>query len=143
MSRTASDVASILYRHLKESALFSDEKAPNGILCRDQRPANSMKEDVVINVVELDEGHPVQKGTAEIFIYVPNLENKTVTPVDKSMPNSYRLQYLNTLASQALKGQYLEMCHIGVFKHLPCEQDGENHQHYAKFIVEFHGPNLD
>lgn len=94
--RTALDQNTFFYQLLDASAL---KTAINGGIYKDEKPANSKKEDVVINTVTLGTG-TLQRGVSNINIYVPKLSN--------GLPNHARFNALVAIAATILEEGYAE-----------------------------------
>lgn len=139
MSKTSLEVVNILYQRVKNGILFSDAKKPNGGLYKFQRPANSVKEDVIINSLPIDRS-AVQQGVLNVNTFVPNL----VIGSDNSQPNTARLTELAVLFNQAL-GEGNEVSDIVGDYIFNIQQDNifsdTNNQHYINFRIEFYSPN--
>ncbi|WP_133575172.1 hypothetical protein [Pedobacter metabolipauper] len=135
----------MLYQHITHSELFSDVKKPNGKLCKIQRPANSDREDVVINGLGLDR-EEVQEGVFNVNVYVPNLKYPFGHPSfgDKSQPDTGRILYLNNLTNTAL-GTGEEIWNEAGTCCFNVQQDNvfedSNNQHYINFRIEFYITN--
>jgi hypothetical protein len=146
MSLTSIEVVNVLYQHIKNSVLFSDAKKPNGELKKYQRPANSQKEDVVINGLP-NNREVVQEGVLNINIFVKNLDPTQIPSLngDTSQPDTGRLLYLSKLANQAL-GSGNEVWNTDGSWCFKLQQDytepdeGTN-QHYINIRIEFYSIN--
>lgn len=137
-SKTSFDVVNILYSHVKNSILFADMKKASGGLYKFQRPANSIKEDVVINSLSVNR-EEVQQGIVNVNIHVPNL----IISGDSSQPNTKRLDELSDLFQQAFEGEIWEANGQYEFN---IQQDilfqDSNNQHYINFRIEFNSINI-
>lgn len=138
MSRTGLDVVDIIRNYLALSGLMTDTLKPNGGLYKFQRPQNSVKEDVVVNLLVQARGQ-VQQGVINVNIHVPNLSLPT-NPVDNTQPNVPRLKYLTGLANAALEEVYGDDYNFEV------QQDNlfadENNQHYSNIRITFTSINI-
>jgi len=132
--KTSLDVVDILRAYLSTSVLMTDPLKPNGILCKFQRPFNSVKEDVVINSLVQGRGQ-ISEGVLNVNIFVLNLSFTAGGVVDNTQPNVPRLKYLLGLASEAMSEVF------GLDYNFEVQQDNifpdTNNQHYVNLKVEF------
>jgi hypothetical protein len=143
MSKTALDAATILYRHLAASVLFSDAAKPSGELWLYQRPQGSRTEDVVINSLGMSRDG-IQQGVLNVNAYVPNLERtQPGGEKDRTLPNTRRLTELSNLLNQALRetwapdgGYVFQVQQDQVFP-------DTNQQHFVNFRIEFRAVNFE
>lgn len=103
---TGQDQVNIVFDHLKNTDFRS---AINGVMTKNNRVTNSVKEDIVINsLATLNE--QLQTGIVNVNIHVPNLVF-TLSPeqgggIDQSIPNHDRINQLTQLAIPHLKDQW-------------------------------------
>ena len=91
---TTLEIATILFSRVNNSVL---KTAINGGVYKDQRPTDSNKEDIVVNVVTSD-AEMIQRAVGNVNIHVPALSN--------GMPNHLRFTLLTELATPVLKEGY-------------------------------------
>lgn len=143
-TKTASEAVKYLAKILPNTILMQDAGKPNGGIYKFSRPQNSTKEDVVINILGLTRD-AVQEGLLVINIFVPNrvAYDEVTDTTDLSLPDTARIDYLNTLADQALK-QIWEVNGDYVYEF---QQDtileDENNQHFISIRVEFNSQSLN
>lgn len=94
---TTIDLEDLLYQHLKAGAL--DTATTGGLYKRDM-PINSIKEDVVINSLPVN-NLQLQTGLVNVNIHVPNL-TVTQNSVSQKISNTVRLKQLANLAISEL-----------------------------------------
>ena len=137
--KTGLEVVDIVRNYLNASGLMTDLTKPNGGLYKFQRPLNSAKEDVVVNLLTQGRGQ-VADGMVNVNIYVPNLSLTSSGVVDQTQPNTARLKYLSGLASNALDEVY------GTDYNFSVQQDNlfqdDNNQHYVNLRVSFTSINI-
>ncbi len=95
---TTLDISVILFKRLNESLVL--KSSLSGGIFRDARPANSPKEDVVVNVVTSDTGS-AQRGVANVNIHVPSIVTGT-----GMQPNHLRIKALTDIVTPLLKDVY-------------------------------------
>lgn len=132
---TGIEIVDALRDYLAGSALMTDEKKPNGGLYKFQRPFNSKKEDVVINLLTQGRG-TVAEGMVNVNIHVPNLSLNLGGVIDNTQPDTARLRYLTRLASDVLNDVWFTDYAFEV------QQDNlfedTNSSHYANLRIEFY-----
>ncbi len=69
--KTVFDINGILFRLLKDGTSIN-----GGVYVEDDRPDNSVREDIVVNSIKLEQDALPQIGTSNINIYVPDKEVK-------------------------------------------------------------------
>jgi hypothetical protein len=93
MMRTAIDQTTILFKVVDGSPL---KTAITGSVYKDQKPANSLLEDIVVNSVTLSGSESlIQRGVANVNIHLPNLSN--------GLPNHVRIKQLEDIATPLLE----------------------------------------
>lgn len=138
---TSLEAVDILYRYLNDSELMTGKRKPNGGLYKNQRPLNSVSEDVVINALPLDR-EQLQYGIINVNIHVPNLIIKSGKQVDNTQPDYARLAELAGIASTLLDEVWHEQADYEFnvqSDHLLQDTDSS---WYVNFRVEFRSVNL-
>lgn len=140
MKRTSLDAINILYLFIAGSELMTGIHKPNGGLYKQQRPINSVQEDVVINSITLNHLQ-VQSGVLNVNIHVPNLALAMAGIVDTTQPNFARLTQLGAIASGLLNcvwepsGEWtFEVQQDNIFEDV-------NNQYYLNFRINFYSRN--
>lgn len=127
--RTNIEVIDLIYQILKPL-----EEGLSGGIYKIQRPANSNKEDIVINSLILASGD-IQKGTFNINIHVPDLlirfKNQT-----QNQPDLKRLKELNKLVKSKIDEIYNEDYNLFVlWENTLKDIDAKNH--YINIRIQF------
>jgi len=94
IDQTILDFADELYRRLNIPAI---NNIISGKVYKDERPADSLLEDIVINAVTGDM-EMIQRSVLNVNAHVPNLSNK--------MPNNARLKVITNVLSAILTEGY-------------------------------------
>lgn len=100
MIHTDIDIKDGLYAWLKGGTLAG---MVSGSLYKDKRPLNSTKEDIIISVLARDAGSQIQRATANVNIYIPDIRRGS-----ESVENQPRLR---EVAEQA--ASEMEYAHFG------------------------------
>ena len=134
--RTTSDVESILYEHIKGSAL---DLACNGGIWPGDRADGSELEDIVINSIAITSG-TIQYAVANVNIYVKDVAVPGSS--NHNIKDSGRIKVLSDLAVtllEEIRGDYYDFWFEsqGVF------QESAIGQHYINFRIDFTFYNLD
>lgn len=127
--RTNIEVIDLIYQILKPL-----EEGLSGGIYKIQRPANSNKEDIVINSLILASGD-IQKGTFNINIHVPDLlirfKNQT-----QNQPDLKRLKELNKLVKSKIDEIYNKDYNLFVlWENTLKDIDAKNH--YINIRIQF------
>lgn len=107
--KTVSECKDMIYQKIAASPL---KTAISGEICKDRRPQNSDKENIVIGMIDLSDGS-VQQGTINVNIYVPD-KDVTINGRVQKQPNGPRLRELSRMALNVLKEIYFEDCSFWV-----------------------------
>lgn len=127
--RTNIEVIDLIYQILKPL-----EEGLSGGIYKIQRPANSNKEDIVINSLILASGD-IQKGTFNINIHVPDLLIKLENQV-QNQPDLKRLKELNKLVKSKIDEIYNEDYNLFViWENTLKDIDAKNH--YINIRIQF------
>lgn len=92
--KTTATVTTILYQLISASSLAA---AITGKVRKGQRPANSEKEDIVINCLPID-NEPLQRCVVNVNIYVPPYRVKE-NGMETDEPDFARLETLQSIAA--------------------------------------------
>ncbi|CVK17257.1 hypothetical protein Ga0061079_1344 [Apibacter mensalis] len=127
--RTNIEVIDLIYQILKPL-----EEGLSGGIYKIQRPANSNKEDIVINSLILASGD-IQKGTFNINIHVPDLLIKFKNQT-QNQPDLKRLKELNKLVKSKIDEIYNEDYNLFVlWENTLKDIDAKNH--YINIRIQF------
>lgn len=128
--RTDIDVIDLLYKLLKPiSANLS------GGIYKFQRPADSNKEDIVINSLPLASGD-IQNGNFNVNIHVPDL-NLNINKKNQKQPNTKRLNELSKLVSERVDEVYNEDYNIWIEWEYTLKDIEIADNHYKNFRIKF------
>lgn len=135
---TGLEILSIVHAHLSGSQLMTDTIKPNGELCLMDRPLDSEKEDVVINLLTNSLEVDVSECILNVNVFVPNLVlTFSNGNVDRSQPDFGRLKYLGKLAVASLR----DVWHSDGTYTFTVQQEtvfpDKGNQHYLNIRVEF------
>jgi hypothetical protein len=133
---TTSQIIDILFAKLKSSALAS---SITGGIYKLRRPADSKKEDVVINCLPASNTQ-LQKVIANVNIHVPDL-NITLNSQPDTAPHMIRLEALGIMASDILADNWTDSLNYDVQQEVIIE-DREAGDHYINIRIEFFIENL-
>lgn len=136
--RTTLDIENILFSFLKASSLASEI---NGGIYKRQRPAQSSKEDVVINCLPVS-NRQLQDAVANVNIHVPNVTVQRDGITDQSHADHPRLNELATLAWQLLDDQFNPLGYTFHVQQQILIQDEDAGDHYVNIRIEFYSVNL-
>ncbi|OQA66932.1 MAG: hypothetical protein BWY38_01642 [Ignavibacteria bacterium ADurb.Bin266] len=98
--KTTFDTDSILFLLLKGSPV--DSEITGGIYVGDDRPDDSVKEDIVINSITLSQESLPQIGTSNVNIYVPD-KNVKIGGKQQLKANRARLKQLSEIVMKTLR----------------------------------------
>ncbi len=99
------DTDTILYRILRDSPV--KEALTGDIYYEGDRPADSDKEDIVINTVTLTQDYHPQIGESNVNVYVAD-NIITVDGKQQRIPNRVRLKTLTAMVIQAIRESRIE-----------------------------------
>lgn len=124
----------LLHTALTGSSL---DAAISGAVYQLKRPVESDKEDVVINSLPVS-GEQLQRGVANVNIYVPDLKLK-IGGKPQTMPDMARLDALTELATPILEQRYRANNGGYVFRIASTQliEEVETQQHYVNIRVDF------
>lgn len=128
---TTFDITNIIYLALTDAGF---EAEITGEVCKDERRANSDKEDVVINCLPVLNDQ-VQLATVNVNIYVPDIESKS-NNVSQYLPNHKRLSELANKAKEILEEVYSDEYDYSIQQQGTPKEDAI-HQHYVNLRIEF------
>jgi hypothetical protein len=131
--KTTFDTDSILYGILFHSPV---KNAINGgIYVGDDRPEDSMKEDIVVNSVDLTQDCLPQTGTSNVNIYVPDA-NVNIGGKQQLQANRIRLKTLSEKTMDVLRG-----AKVAGVKLIPANQtilaETSVKQHYVNIRIDW------
>lgn len=142
MSYSSIEIVNVLNQTIANSVLMSDAQKPNGSIYKDERPAGSLLEDLVVLALSFDR-EDVQQGVLKLNIYVPNLVFPD-RPEDKYLPDTVRMLYLSRLANTALgEGEEIwdpsgKFCFEILMDKI---EHNETREHYVSFDIQFYAIN--
>jgi len=125
--KTTFDILTILYKALDGSALKS---AISGGIHKLSRPTGSKVEDVVINSLPITGGQ-LQRGTANVNIYVPDKE----TGHDRG-PDTLRMATLSQIALTAIQDHYSQTYAFWVVNQHDFAEP-ETRTHYVNLRIDY------
>lgn len=99
------DIDDLLYKLLKAAVTKGDIKISGGIYDEDDRPDDSVKEDITVNTIEAGHDKP-QTATSNINIYVPDQHLK-IKNVAQYKKNKERLRVIGDSITALLDAQNL------------------------------------
>lgn len=84
----------------------------SGEIYKDYRPAGSVKEDIVINSITINNTF-FQTGVFNVNCYVPYLKMK-INSIDQNVQNETRLIAINNAVKPLLENRYTNRCNIDI-----------------------------
>lgn len=128
--KTAIDTDGILF-----GLLNGKTSIKGGCYCGDERPENSMEEDIVVNTIDLAQDCLPQIGTSNINIYTPDKTKK----IKGKMQVSANRTRLNALANEVL--QIVRDAKIEGLKMIPGNMtvmyEQNTHQHFINIRIDW------
>lgn len=96
----------------------------SGSIYKDKRPAGSVKEDIVINSISMDNSF-LQDGVFNVNFYVPML-SVSIGGTTQYMPNNNRMAEISKAASQVLDNVFKPEYNLTIVNHNTFEVEAEN-----------------
>lgn len=138
MKKTVAEVTQIGYDLVKGSPL---EGAISGTLRKGDRPANSDKEDVTVNVLPID-NEQLQQCVVNVNVFVPNFKVEE-NEVQTDQPDYARLQTLSRIAADLFS-------HVRKVQEWQIElelqsivKDQDSHSHFINNRLRFQAYNIE
>lgn len=128
--RTNIDVLDLIFKTIQ-----SLQACLTGGIYKLQRPANSNKEDIVINSLILSTGD-IQKGTYNLNIHVPDLIIKYKNQI-QNQPNLKRLNKLNELVRNKIDEIYNEDYNLYIVWENTLKDVDTANNHYINIRIQF------
>lgn len=136
--KTGFTAVDVIFDKLKSGTLVSEI---NGEIYKDRRAANSIKEDVVINCITLNNTQ-LQQGVVNVNIHVPNLSIKKNKVIDDSQPDRSRLNALANIALDDLTETYGTDYNFNVQQAPLLIRDESGGDHYVNIRLDFFAINI-
>ena len=95
----------------------------SGGIYRDKRPAGSVKEDIVINSIAMDNSF-LQDGVFNVNCYVPMLFKK-INSIDQYLPNNIREEAISQAVYPLLEKVFRPQFNLAVVNHNSFTEDTE------------------
>ena len=131
--KTSFDTDAILYGILSRSPLKA--ALSGGIYVGDDRPADSMAEDVVINTITLTQEYHPQQGVSNVNVYVSDKAVR-IGAKEQFVADRVRLKMLTDIAVQALREAHVTGLAIIVESQTVLPADGIR-QHFTNIRVSW------
>lgn len=135
---TTFDIEEVLWKKLDGTS--SVKNAITGKIRKRERPANSEKEDIVVNSLPAS-SRQLQVTIANVNIFVPD---KTITEngIQEKVPDTARMKVLTDIVVNLLKdvtdGDYnYEVQQVGMF------EDPDSNSHFVNIRINFYAINLN
>ena len=101
----------------------------SGKIYKDKRPADSQKEDIVINSLTMT-NHFLQNGVFNVNYYVPMIEIKANNGIVQKQKNAKRLKEISDAVYSALSEVWEEEFNLEVVNHQEFEEDNCNYYNF-------------
>ena len=134
--KTTFEVSDLIYGIVNVPAVTS---VITGKVYKDQRPADSKKEDVVINCLPISVDQ-FQQATVNVNVYVNDLDVK-IDGVPQRMPNHSRLKQLSVIAT-GLLAKYFGTEQIFKITSQSLIKENTLSQHYINIRIEYKNTNF-
>lgn len=135
--KTTLDIEEVLWKFLNNSSLKS---SINGGIYKVKRPAGSLKEDIVVNSLPVN-NLQLQSAVVNVNIHVPNRTFKSGDVLDASQPNHARLKVLGNAAVAILVDQWDTDYNFDVQQQNLFE-DEDGNSHYINIRLDFFSINI-
>lgn len=129
------DTDAILFKILKQSTEITSAITGGIYSGDDGRPDNSLKEDIVVNTIDITQENLPQLGAGNVNIHVPDM-TVTIGGVQQKKANNARLLLLTKLVVDALKAAYIEGAALVVTNQTTLAQK-EISQHYTNIRLDW------
>lgn len=133
--KTSIDFDSILFKLLNDSDLKSATGLTGGIYPQDDRPDNSILEDVLLNTISSEQDALPQIASSNVNIYVADTD-KTINGAKQKKTNRTRLKVLTAKVMDILRN-----AEIDGMKIVPTGQtilpESSIKQHYANIRIDW------
>jgi hypothetical protein len=135
--KTVLQIVDLLWSKVDNSEL-TDEIS--GDVYKHLRPAGSKLEDIIINTLPFT-NEQLQRGIANVNIYVPNKPVTINNIEDQNQPDHVRLAELADMAIAILSDTWESDLHYDVQQHVLI-RDEQTGEHYINIRIEFFIENL-
>ncbi len=130
--KTSFDLNSIVFRLLNSEA---GSAINGGIYTEDDRPADSDKEDIVINTIDSTQAYLPQIATSNVNIYVPD-STKNINGKNQMTMNKTRLNAITKIVLRILREAHIDgLALIPVGQTTLSEPDID--QHFVNIRIEW------
>jgi len=127
------DTDNVLFDVLKAS-LDLTSSINGGIYVGGERPDNSVKEDIVINTIDLTQDLP-QRGTSNVNIHVADIDVK-IQGTNQKKANNKRMKELTTKVLSALTAAKITGLNYWITNQNVIKE-AESNQHFVNLRIEF------
>ena len=135
MKKTVFDAKQWIYELLNVSSV---KTGISGKLYKNKRPAESTKEDIVINSILMDNDF-LQDGTFNVNCYVPYV-SVSIDGISQFMPNESRLSQISQLVYPLLDNIFRDKFNLTIERHETIEVESEKSS-YLNFRINLKAYN--
>lgn len=137
---TTLDIVDILWSDINSSSLKTALAAGGGVY-KHLRPANSQKEDVVINSLPVN-NRQLQEAIANVNVFVPD-KSVQINSVQTKVPDHTRLDTLAASAVSVLAEKYSSGDWHYEVQQQSLFRDEESNSHFINIRIEFFNININ
>ena len=109
----------------------------SGKIYKDKRPADSQKEDIVINSLTMT-NHFLQNGVFNVNCYVPMIEIKANNGIVQKQKNAKRLKEISDAVYSALSEVWEDEFNLEVVNHQEFEEDNFNYYNFRTSLNAYY-----
>ena len=135
MKKTVFDAKQWIYELLNVSSV---KTSISGKIYKNKRPAESTKEDIVINSILMDNDF-LQDGTFNVNCYVPYV-SVSIDGISQYMPNESRLSQISQLVYPLLDNVFQPNYNLTIERHETIESESEKTS-YINFRINLKAYN--
>lgn len=135
MKKTVFDAKQWIYELLNVSSV---KMSISGKIYKNKRPAESTKEDIVINSILMDNEF-LQDGTFNVNCYVPYV-SVSIDGISQFMPNENRLSQISQLVYPLLDNIYRDEFNLTIERHETIDVESEKSS-YLNFRINLKAYN--
>lgn len=127
--KTTFDLNTMMYMFLK-----SLNMSITGDIYKDERPDGSMREDIVVNTIDLTTDYAPQIATSNVNIHVPDLD-LTIDGRPQKKEDMERLGSLTKTVMDGIRGHHFEHCGTILQSQVVLKDEDAIGQHYSNIRI--------